>query len=95
MRSKLIAFMAAVLFTVCVSTAANGHSWYDNECCHDRDCAEVVSMRQLPNNGVEVTTKLGTGVMIETTKMKKSLDEKDHACIIYGKIICFYGATRF
>lgn len=89
-----------MLLLILTSTPTLSHKtdsgWeYDSECCSDQDCAEVLSIEQLPNNGIKVTTKIGVGVMIPTTKMKISKDDKDHACIVFDKVICFYGVQRY
>jgi hypothetical protein len=35
-----IQVIAAAMMLVCV-TAAEGHSWYPHDCCHDNDCKPV------------------------------------------------------
>jgi hypothetical protein len=38
MRTRTI---AAAMLLIAVVSAAEGHSWYDKNCCHDKDCHPV------------------------------------------------------
>jgi hypothetical protein len=56
---KLVCLLAATLMLV--SGAANAHSWYPKECCHDNDCHPIpcsdiaVKNGQVIWNGVELS----------------------------------------
>ena len=64
------------------------HSWYPIECCSGNDCDVVLNMGKAPN--VMVTTKHGTALLTEETKRHESKDEKVHACIRGGKLVCIF-----
>lgn len=75
--------MAIILFLIVGH--AQAHSWYPSECCSGQDCAEVIAGK-LPN----IQTKLGGGTVTEQTKRLESKDNKLHACIRGGKVVCIF-----
>src|SRR5262249_36438702 len=74
MRTRTI---AAAMMLIGV-TAADGHSWYPHDCCHDNDCkpvpcGELIEMRHsLMWRGV---------VVFNETQVKPSRDQFCHVCV--------------
>lgn len=112
---KIVAFLVecAIVITTLVCTAfiihvivtgkAFGHSWYPADCCHEQDCAEVLSSTSswigAPGNALVppewvVTTKFGSGVVPADIKRRPSPDGRAHACIVAGKVICIFLPTE-
>jgi len=55
-------------------------SWYPKECCNDRDCRPVVSIKAAPN-GLWMTTGDGQTVLIGPSNARRpSLDARWHIC---------------
>lgn len=79
-----------------IPVPAKSHSWYDQDCCHDKDCSPIISVKPSsdPNQSL-IVTKHGSGVTSLTTKRRKSQDDQDHACIVYEHVICLYEATKY
>ena len=77
-----------------LSTSAYGHSWYDPECCHDKDCAPI----ELEENGW-VVTKRGKAPLPQNYRpVRPSQDNKSHACLMPTEdgnmyIQCLYRPT--
>jgi hypothetical protein len=56
-------------------------SWYPMECCHDRDCLPVASIRQTPQ-GVWMTTVDGQTVLVSPAQHRRpSRDMRWHICL--------------
>lgn len=96
-------YALAFLLLVLISTPALGHSWYDHECCHDKDCAEVTKIEK-SGDTTFMKTKFGTFPVGPDSdhKIKKSQDEKIHLCAVpdmYApnryKIRCIYYPTMY
>ena len=88
----LIAFISMFL-----TTSAMAHSWYDYDCCHDKDCAPILSEEMLPDGSYRIGTKVGTAIWrpgSPSTRIRPSQDEQEHACILQGTnqtvVICLY-----
>lgn len=67
------------------------HSFYDAECCSDRDCApmpESETPKPLPGG----SWLLNTGEVVERAKVKWSPDGRYHLCRMPGgtHIFCLY-----
>lgn len=76
----LISFTISIFVNSCSQLQA--HSWYDMECCHERDCAPVVEMKEFPE-GTLMSTEHGTALVphnLPLAKRKASRDEKYHLC---------------
>ena len=77
MMPKLVCLLAAALMLV--SGAANAHSWYPKECCHDKDC------RPIPCAELTVTANgdvMWKGVFYFSSPMlRDSLDGQCHVCV--------------
>lgn len=71
--------LAAIALTI-GAYPANAHSWYSNQCCHDRDC------RPLPDGAVEATdqgwrlVETGEVVLYGAPEERQSRDGKFHLC---------------
>lgn len=79
------------------------HSWYDPVCCSGQDCAPVdrselvqptihaglfPGLPQVATLWVE--TKHGRAMVPPTMIPRESKDERVHACIRAGKVICIF-----
>jgi hypothetical protein len=80
---------AAALLAVPLSADSHTHvspdgttvTWYPKECCHDRDCRPVASIRQA-SQGLWVTTVDGQTVLIGPNQRRRaSLDARWHVCL--------------
>lgn len=98
-RSRLTRACAApvlaggVLVALCGPVAA--HSWYDPDCCSDRDCEAVSTVTYVASDPgsvpvMVVTTSFGTKPVTAKTKIRESKDSRMHACIYQGALICLY-----
>ena len=79
-----VAFLLGVL-----GKSALPHSWYDYECCTDRDCGPINYVpTPLPNGAFQ----LPTGEVIPKERVKWSRDEHYHLCRYppNGFIFCLY-----
>jgi hypothetical protein len=88
MRTLVVALIAGVILLV-LSSAALPHSWYDAECCSDRDCAPIsYAPRPLPGGSY----LLDTGEVVPRDRVKWSRDEHYHLCRMpgTGHIFCLY-----
>jgi hypothetical protein len=87
-----------ILLSAPAITDALAHSWYDPECCSERDCAPVTTTEQV-NGGAMMTTEHGTVFVPNSYKpMRISQDGKWHVCMttLYTgekKLLCVYGAA--
>jgi hypothetical protein len=93
LRSCVILLLPAVL--VALPPPARSHSWYDPDCCSDRDCEPVGAVTFVasdPNSVpiMVVTTSFGTKPVTPRTKIRESKDGRMHACIYLGELICLY-----
>lgn len=82
---------------VLFSTSAFAHSWYDIECCSDRDCAPASKIETLPNGVMRITVILPIPYSnkrekapytvdvdfekLPKDKIKSSKDENIHLCL--------------
>ena len=56
-------------------------SWYPTECCHDRDCQPVASIRETPV-GLWITTVDGQTVLVDREEERRpSRDMRWHICL--------------
>lgn len=91
----IIGAFALLVATALLVCPAKSHSWYDQDCCSDRDCEPVHAIsfvaaddRSLPV--MVVTTSFGTKPLTSKTKIRESKDSQMHACIYQGALICLY-----
>lgn len=85
----------ALLIVFFLARPAKSHSWYDPDCCSDRDCEPVstISFVASDPNSVPVmvvTTSFGTKPVTPQTKIRESKDSRMHACIYQGALLCLY-----
>ena len=85
----------ALLITFALARPARSHSWYDADCCSDRDCEPVSAVAFVAGDSnsvpvMVVTTNFGTKPVTPETKIRESKDSRMHACIYLGKLICLY-----
>jgi hypothetical protein len=65
-----------------VSDAANAHSWYPRECCHDKDCHPIPCAELKVTANGDVMWK---GVLYFSGQMlRDSLDGQCHVCVEEG-----------
>jgi hypothetical protein len=79
----------AVAIIALLSQSALPHSWYDWECCSDRDCGPINYVPvPLPNGSFQ----LPTGEIVPKERVKWSRDEHYHLCRFPpdGFIFCLY-----
>lgn len=93
----LFSYLALILLSILVLVAAsklvNAHSWYDPECCDNRDCVPVTKVEYLGHATVYHTMQYGP-ITITNEEMRTqtqggvqfsirpSQDSKYHICVI-------------
>jgi len=90
----IIALLAPTI-VVAFTRTARSHSWYDADCCSDRDCEPVSAVSFVASDSASVpimvvTTSFGTKPVTPQTKIRESKDGRMHACIYQDKLICLY-----
>lgn len=83
MRNLLVAL------SLIIAAQAHAHSWYEPQCCSDRDCREVDDGFVVEKaDGVHVQ---GWGVLSATDpRLRWSRDDRDHVCQEPTKLLCVY-----
>ncbi len=86
MKPKIEALMAVLVgisIALLLSYSALSHSWYDNDCCHDQDCAPVIQPIETDKDGNQkMTTKHGTVTITPSFKQNRdSRDNQIHVCM--------------
>ena len=76
----LLAALALLALSGQVDTA-QAHSWYPSECCHDRDCAEVIALTRLADGRVRIETAIGFATVPAGFATRPSPDGRPHACL--------------
>lgn len=86
-----LGIFAAVWLLCTWSDRAFSHSWYDPECCSDRDCHPVDS-RELAEAADGTWIYLPTGARFERSKIRPSRDARFHICVLEstGASLCLY-----
>ena len=82
----------ALALAMAASSAA-AHDWYDQSCCGGTHCHPVPDgfVREL-GTGVEVK---GYGLLSYTDpRLHRSLDDHDHVCENFGKLLCVYRRVK-
>jgi hypothetical protein len=74
--------------------SAKAHGWYPQECCHDRDCAVVISFEYSKGRLPTVTTPRGTVEIPPGFPIRLSQDNDAHACFEYGEYDEPFGGWR-
>ena len=82
MRILLWTALAVVAAYCAVHTASRAlaHSWYDYECCSDRDCFPV-AVDDVVESADGSWKHLPTGTVFTKEKVKPSKDGRFHVCI--------------
>lgn len=73
----------AILIFVVLSGSAYPHSFYETQCCSDKDCAPVSKIENHPDGDL-MTSEHGTVLVtknIDSWKRRKSQDDKYHVCM--------------
>lgn len=83
MISKAILwFCLTFILTALIAQAAFAHSWYDPECCSDRDCAPITEPLKYNSKGeILAKTKHGYTIIPRDHKIRPSKDEDIHVCM--------------
>jgi hypothetical protein len=77
----LLALPAPAKTHIHVDPDGNTVAWYPKECCHDRDCRPVATIRIAPH-GLWMTTVDGFTVLVGTNHERRpSLDMRWHICV--------------
>ena len=90
-----VIIVLALIIVVALARPAKSHSWYDADCCSDRDCEPVSAIAYVASDPqsvpvMVVTTSFGTKPVTPRTKIRESKDSRMHACIYQGALICLY-----
>ena len=90
----VIALLVLAVMSLAIADA-KAHSWYDPDCCSDRDCEPVSSIAFVASDPsavpvMIVTTSFGTKPLTPQTKVRESKDSRMHACIYQGALLCLY-----
>jgi hypothetical protein len=85
----LLAGSMALCIYILATAKVLPHSWYDPECCSDRDCAPMTYVPKPLPGGAYL---LDTGEVVDRSKVKWSRDEHYHLCRNPGggHIFCLY-----
>ena len=78
---RLIAVLGVALICSVMFGVAVAHEWYPHECCHDQDCAAVVSLARLADGRLRVETEHGIAYAPVGFDVRPSPDNKAHACL--------------
>lgn len=75
----------------------HGAHWYDNSCCHNRDCEPVEpGAITMTKDGYRVRYLTSRGHIAEgflpfgASGIRQSQDAQEHACAPFDKVICIY-----
>lgn len=69
------------------------HSWYDIDCCHDKDCAPVTSITKGPDKDTDLMMTIHGTYAIKRDgdfNRRPSKDGNFHVCANQFRIICVY-----
>lgn len=81
MFQPLLGATFALLMLLCPLRNVSAHDWYPEECCHGQDCAVVTVAEHLSGGRLRVTTVHGVGDVRADTSVRRSPDNKMHACL--------------
>ena len=92
MPKRLCVLAAAVML---FNGAAAAHSWYDEKCCHDRDCHPVPckDIEKLGDGWVWCDTATKHPYWFPHDRLRASHDDACHVCVSPNTIpsgICLY-----
>ncbi len=83
---------ALTLMLALLATAASAHSWYDQQCCGERDCRPV-PCEQLVEDNNGSWLYIPTGNRFDSLQVKPSQDRHCHVCISSGRSLCVFIQT--
>ena len=93
----LFAALGLLLIAAAIGTA-RGHSFYDLDCCHDRDCAPVADGAVVEDAAGFLVVATGQRVDRGSPKVRLSPDGRWHLCTLGGvpdgAILCLYVPGR-
>jgi len=76
-----------ILIASCV--AAHAHDWYETSCCGGSHCGPVADGVVI--EGADGVTVEGFGLLsYGDTRLRWSRDDRDHLCVVDGKLACVY-----
>jgi hypothetical protein len=71
---------------------AKAHGWYPHECCHDRDCSEIISDRVRTEPGGYV---IDGRFHVAQRDVRTSRDGNYHACFPQpDRLLCFFAPPQ-
>lgn len=80
----LVAVLLVLVALLALTFTVRAHSWYDQACCHDRDCAPIPEPRKVKGGYMH-------GQFFFPTKLLRySKDGRWHACIMGQTPLCLY-----
>jgi hypothetical protein len=84
--ARILFVLAATIAIMIDAKVAEGHSWYDWECCSGEDCMVVERMEYKDNKTYFYTKKYDFPIVMEnsevTKKAKASKDADWHICVV-------------
>lgn len=85
-----IAILVVLFLLMALFNNAQSHSWYDNDCCHERDCAPATVT--LEGEQMVLSNQFGEAPMPQSMIPRASKDDKWHACFTYTRkeLRCVY-----
>lgn len=83
----LLATLFMMLTSLIIIAHAWAHDWYPLECCHNQDCAPITKYDPVTKI---VSTSRASAQLDALTRYYESKDNKTHACIRGGKVVCFF-----
>jgi hypothetical protein len=95
-QNRLFIACASLLLGLCMysctMTPAPAHSWYERDCCHDKDCHPIAScaeIKELPDGSY-----VWNGITFAKASRRVSHDNSCHVCVMEGMPlhygICIY-----
>lgn len=86
----LLAVLSLMALVAGMLAVAHGHSWYDPDCCSDRDCAVATVFEK--DGVLWLRNQHGEAPLPTTLVPRVSRDENWHACFDYTKtnLRCVY-----
>jgi hypothetical protein len=87
----LIRIACVALLLVTASSGAGAHSWYDAQCCSDKDCSPALGADVDPDGSMSIEIAPSNFIQIPAGFPKRpSRDFDFHVCILSGRVLCVY-----
>lgn len=97
-RKRPYAVAAALAILLLSIAFASAHSFYDWECCSDRDCGAVAEGAVTEESGGYRVTATGQFIDRDSPKVRMSPDGRWHLCVLGGEpggpVLCLYVPGR-